>query len=275
MGNTRQTERVLHLYGATNFRDFGGYVTSGGKRVKQGKLYRSGTLSRLSDADVVEVSKLGLHRIIDLRTDLEINREGHDRIYPGNETRYDFLHFGYGDPYLARIQASTKSAWDIRQVNFPDLYINMIEQNKPAIKLMFDRFADPSQYPVLIHCTQGKDRTGVIAALLLLFLDVPQTTVMEDYMLTGKLVDWKQKLDEMVSYFGEFQDGVNADDWAPFFTCLPQSMENLFAHLKTKYNGVTDFLGSNGVSPDQQRTIREFLIEKRDGKASEIERPDC
>ena len=266
MDNTRQTGRVLHLNASANFRDFGGYITFDGKRVKRGKLYRSDTLSLLSDADVAEVSKLGLNRIVDLRTDSEINREGNDRIYPGNETKYDFLYFGYGDPYLAKAQVSTELAWDILQVNFPCLYVNILKQNEMSIKLVFDRFADSSQYPILIHCTQGKDRTGIVIALLLLLLGVPRSTVMEDYMLTEKLVDWQQKRNEMISYLGEFHDavpeGITADDWAPFFTCLPQAMENLFDHLETKYNGVTDFLDSVGITSDQQKVIQNALLQK-------------
>ncbi len=253
------SSRIIHLKGDINFRDFGDYPTSSGAYVKRGKLYRSGALSRLSDDDAAAVNRLGLQRIIDLRTAFEIEREEYDRIYPGNESKYDFLPFGYGDPYLAKIQDATGSAFDIRQVDFDNLYVNMLEQNGKAIKFIFDRFADPSQYPILIHCTQGKDRTGIIAALLLLLLDVPQTTVMEDYMLTGKLVDWQQKSNEIISYFSRFQDNINADDWTPFFICLPQSMENLFAHLETGYNGVTHFLDSVGTKPEQQNVIRNTL----------------
>jgi protein-tyrosine phosphatase len=264
MENTWQTERVLHLNVSANFRDFGGYATDDGRQVAWGKLYRSATLSRLSDADVVEASKLGLNRIFDLRTDPEINREGYDRIYPGNEDRYDFLHFGYGDPYLSEAQVHTELAWDIRQVDFPRLYVNMLEQNRERIRHLFGRFADPAQYPVLIHCTQGKDRTGIVVALLLLLLGVPRTTIMEDYMLTGKLVDWQQKRDEMVSYLDEFDDtvpeGVTADDWAPFFTCLPDALENLFDHLEAGYNGITGFLDSTGIDLSQQKIIRNILF---------------
>lgn len=257
MEDVYSNSRVLPLRGDINFRDFGGYHSSDGCRIKQGVIYRSGTLSALSDADLAAISRLDLKRIIDLRSDWEIKREGFDRLYPGNENRYDFLPFDYGDPYLSELQMATEAAWDIHRVDFENLYVNMLEQNGKSLKIVFDRFADPSQYPLLIHCTQGKDRTGIVAALLLLLLGVPHEAVMEDYMLTGKLIDWQQKHREMMEYFED-----SGDDWAPFFTCLPQAMENLFVHVENHYAGaVVHFLNSIGVAHDQQKRIREFLLE--------------
>ena len=265
MEDIYSNSRVLPLRGDINFRDFGGYLNSAGRQIKRGGIYRSGSLSALSDADMAEISRLGLNRIIDLRSELEINRGGLDRFYPGNENKYDFLSFGYGDPYLADAQVSTELEWDTRQVDFPSIYINMLEQNKPAIRQIFDRFADPLQYPILIHCTQGKDRTGIIVALLLLLLEVPRPTILADYMLTGELIDVNSQLAKFEAYLREFDElvpqGITANDWAPFFTCLPRAMENLFAHLETEYNGVTHFLDSIGVNRQQRMSIYENLIE--------------
>lgn len=264
--NIYSNSRVLSLSGDVNFRDCGGYLTLRGNHIKTGMLYRSATLSRITEEDIRQVERLGLNRVIDLRTRREIELGGYDRIYPGNEACYDFFDFGYGDPYLSEARVSSELEWDMKQVDFPSIYVHMLEQNKPAIKRIFDRFADPLQYPILIHCTQGKDRTGIIVALLLLMLDVPRATISEDYMLTDKLVDAQAKLREMERYLDDYKGsvpaGITARDWAPFFTCLPQSLENLLDHLEMKYNGGTHFLESIEIDSERQGIIRDILLEE-------------
>ena len=262
--NSDQQSRVVQLTGAANFRDFGGYANSDGRQVKLGMLYRSDELTRLTQEDVPKMNSLGLNRIIDLRQKLEIQRTGFDTIYTENETKYDFRHFVYGDPYLMEAQVSIELAWDMKQVDFPSLYVNILEQNREGITQVFERFTDPSQYPVLVHCNQGKDRAGVISALVLLFLEIPEATVLDDYMLTSQLVDTERKLIEMQEYMQEFSGdlphGTTADDWRPMLSCLPEAMENLFGHIEIEYNGVTNFLNSVGIDSEKQETIRNILL---------------
>jgi len=257
--------RILSLSSAVNFRDFGGYPTASGTGLKWGMLYRSATLSKMDDADIPIVNAIGLNRVIDLRTNREIEWEGFDRIYHHNEQIYDFLEFNYGDPYLIDAQVSNELEWDMKRVDFRSIYVNMLEQNKPAIRRIFDRFADPEQYPILIHCTQGKDRTGIVVALLLLMLDVPKYTVIEDYLLTDQLIDIHARLAEMAGYLSEYAgsvpDGITTNDWAPFFKCLPDSIEFWFTHLEAAYGGATGYLHSIGVTSEQQKSIHAILVE--------------
>ncbi|MFO8011626.1 MAG: tyrosine-protein phosphatase [Dehalococcoidia bacterium] len=256
--------RIIQLSDEVNFRDFGGYPAENGVTIKWGMLYRSARLSKLSDADVAVVRRLGLNRIIDLRTDIEIQLEGHDRIYAGNEAKYDFLNFGYGDPQLEGEGVPRWLELDIKKVEFSQLYVNMLEQNRDRVRRVLERFTDPGQYPVLVHCTQGKDRTGIIAALLLMLLGVSRETIVEDYMLTAKLVDLEGRIDKMGGYLRALgrmiPGGMEVEDWAPFFSCLPDAIDNLFEHIENEYNGINALLSSIGIPLEQQNEIRRNLL---------------
>lgn len=258
--------RVLGLTGAPNMRDLGGYVALDGTRVKWRLLFRSDELTVLSEADVSLVKALGLNRVIDLRHQLEIERSGHDVIYPGNEAKYDFLGYVFGDPYGSRSNPGDNTKWDIRKIDFDSLYVNILECNREGWRRAFERLADSSQYPMLVHCSQGKDRTGVFAALVLLLLGVPERIVLEDYLLTDGLVDTAKGLRSMEAYLDAFRDllpeDLTLDDWRPFLTCLPAAMENLLAYLDAEYGGAGGFVESIGITREQRSTIRDILLSK-------------
>ena len=95
-----QTQRDLGLSGAPNFRDLGGYINADGIQIEWGQIYRSGDLATLSDADLPIVNNIGLNTILDIREQDDIDRDGYDVIYTGNEAIYDFLFFNSGDPAL-------------------------------------------------------------------------------------------------------------------------------------------------------------------------------
>jgi protein-tyrosine phosphatase len=263
-----QALRSMGLEGAPNCRDIGGYVSSNGEQVKWGMFYRSDDLVGLTDGDMVKFEMLSLNRIIDFRQDSEFERDGYDETYEGNESIYDMLPFSYGDPYILSVelpdQLGAELAWDVRLVDYPNWYVNILEQNKDEIKQVFERFADPVQYPLLIHCSQGKDRAGVVSALVLLLLNVPESTILEDYMLTCELVDIEAKMMRLEMGLKMLSDivpeGVTADDWRPMLGCLENTMVNLIDHIEAKYGGVEGVLESIGIMQDRQEIVREILL---------------
>lgn len=264
VNRSQNNSRVLHLIGAPNFRDLGGYVTADGREVKWRMLFRSDELTGLTESDLTVLAGLGLNRIIDLRHELEIRQSGFDSIYDGNESRFDFLEYVFGDPYLMESQSDAQLDWDVRRVDFRSLYINILECNREGIRQAFERLADPAQYPMVVHCTQGKDRSGVISALVLLLLGVPEPTVFEDYLLTDDLIDTEKGFQSMEAYIEAFRhvvpEGVTVEDWRPMLTCVPEAMESLLNHLKAKFAGVEGYLESIGVSSAQHQSIRDTLL---------------
>jgi protein-tyrosine phosphatase len=180
----QEAPRNLTLEGQDHFRDVGGYQTATGPTVRWGRIYRSGALNALTDADLKRLEDKGIKTVIDLRTDYEVKRAP-DRLPKG--VKYVHLPVGsdeeikkYFEPASADelLKASSAKPGYVYSLKYASQYAK-------ALTLM----ADPGNQPLIIHCTAGKDRTGVAAALLLWSLDVPDETVVGDYLLTNKY--WK------------------------------------------------------------------------------------
>jgi protein-tyrosine phosphatase len=260
-----RADRVLHLTGDPNFRDFGGYINSDGQQVAWGLLYRSGKLSKLTDNDVVVVNTLGLNRIFDLRNEHEI-LEDPDRIYEDYEEKYDALPFLFLlDKGLEAIADPVELVQlDPRTIDFSNMYTHTMEANKENIKKVFERLTDSCQYPILEHCTAGKDRAGITAALVLLLLGVPKQTIVEDFALTCELTNvaaFARALGQLLEAFADIVPaGVTVEDWMPLIGCPTEAMVNLLAHIDTEYGGIEGFLTSIGITLCQQQAIRDILL---------------
>jgi len=166
------------LNGAPNFRDLGGYATRDGKHVVRGLVFRSDKLSELTPADVARVKALGIRNVVDLRTVEERHREPDawraPAVYESPKPSLSAT-LGLRDP------DATPDAAHARMVA---LYARMPADYAEEYAAMFHRLAAGGA-PLIVHCTAGKDRTGVASALLLTALGVPRETVVSDYLLTN------------------------------------------------------------------------------------------
>ena len=254
-----QTDRVVRLSGQPNFRDLGGYVNADGVQVRWGMVYRSGDLSSLTEDDLTKVEMLGLARVLDLRKDWEVSNQP-DKLYRGNETKYDFLPFT-DEPHLDG--TTDWLAVDPRVFDGHNVYVNMVRRNGRFIRHAFERFADPEHYPVLEHCTAGKDRTGAVAALLLMLLGVPRATIIEDYVLTGELIDVQALIarwENLLRTNKSVPAGVTLEDWMPVLGCPVEAIERLIDWTDREYGGIGGFLTSIGVAPETQAAVRRILL---------------
>ena len=179
-------ERRIALEGQSNFRDLGGYETTDGRTVKWGQLYRSGDLSKLTAEDVGRLHALGIRLVCDFRTNAEVEQRGKDQLSEGAG--------GYAIPISAGGEAKKLRALALESSDFsgvgPELmletYRSLALDFAPAWKSMFARLSDAGNRPAIIHCSGGKDRAGVEAALVLRSLGVPMEAVVEDFLLTNE-----------------------------------------------------------------------------------------
>jgi len=174
--------RVVALDGGINFRDLGGYETIHGQRVKWRKIMRCGHLAALSDADIDTLDVIGINKIHDFRRKEEqaqspscaIRAEFIDdyQISVGDISRFwEFLFDG----------ALTAEASHQLVVNS---YRSCIDSVIPAFSRFMRGIVDNVEGASVFHCSAGKDRTGMAAALILSALEVPRETIIADYMLT-------------------------------------------------------------------------------------------
>jgi protein-tyrosine phosphatase len=164
--------RRLPLEGAKNFRDLGGYRTTDGQYVRWGRVFRSGALAKLTANDYARLSELGIQVVCDLRSDPE--RGTAPTVWQGSEPpRFVLL------PTLPRVESlpTGGSALD----RFAAIYRSFALDGPDGFAGALAAIGDDGA-PVLVHCSAGKDRTGLFSAMLLLALGVPRDAVMQDYI---------------------------------------------------------------------------------------------
>lgn len=180
-------ERRLLLQESPNFRDFGGYTTNDGRRVRWGQLYRSGQLDRVEAADQAEIARLGIQLVCDFRRDME--REfAPNRFAPGHAPRIENLAIMPGSSASLFEQTDTSAGAAVDEYGVQLMIAinrDLALEQTPAYTRLFQALVD-SDGPILIHCAVGKDRTGFAAALIKAALGVPEQALLHDYLLTDR-----------------------------------------------------------------------------------------
>ena len=166
--------RLLPLEGGSNFRDLGGYRTVDGKTVARGMLFRSAAMTGLTDADMAYLDQFGIRTIVDLRSNEEI------ALYPNHWAARSGIEVVKGDYSFAAMMPGDESP---ERMDIAELYPRILTQIGGQIGTYFQKALAESA-PMVVNCSAGQDRTGVVSALMLLLLGVPESTVIEDYLLS-------------------------------------------------------------------------------------------
>lgn len=249
--------RFIPLEGAANFRDIGGYLTDSGQRVRTGRVFRSDELSNLTDMDITILNRLGMRRIFDLRCKEEVRKKA-DRI--PEDAPYLYLHTPVyeKEPRWDYLPAILFRRHKLGKV-LSDRYYFMIEKRAEVFASILSFFADLKNLPAVYHCNAGKDRTGIVTALILSLLGVPEEIIIADYSLSNLGFD---------HYFREFVEdqrhaplGVADKEFQGLFIVQPEWMRNLLAHLQQSYGSVETYLIEKGkMQPVVIEQIRANLL---------------
>lgn len=190
-GSAILAERHLPMTGGYNFRDLGGFKTTDGKYVKWGKVFRSDDLNKLTDADLKYLNSIPLISIIDFRSPSEIKLSP-DKMPRSTRNNYAF---SITPGNLSSIDDIKNMTTD--QINNTMRSINqMLVTDSSCIaqyRLYFDLLQDEAETPLMFHCSAGKDRTGMGAALFLYSLGVDEKTILNDYLSSNKYLGDKYK----------------------------------------------------------------------------------
>ncbi|MGB3795293.1 MAG: tyrosine-protein phosphatase [Alteraurantiacibacter sp.] len=258
-------ERILALEGAANFRDFGGYRTSAGGRVKRGMLFRSNRLSQLTGADIATLDATGIATIFDLRSPREIEAD---------PTAWQSAHLGF-------------HTWPPgHKRRLVDMALEYPRDADGAAQLMLDFYAELPRtlghafgdiiarvaggaVPCVMHCSAGKDRTGMAAALLLLALGVPRETVLDDYALTDRIAasedDMARSLftgrDGGAKARGAMRDAFSEEAIAVMRSARPQFLESALGGIDGEYGSLNQYFQSIGVDNAMREQLAEMLVE--------------
>lgn len=255
-------ERTLPLQEAVNFRDMGGYKTEDGRSTKWGQLYRAGNLHNLTHFDQQYLDGLGLKLVCDLRS-LRVSHKRPDRFLPDPQRQH--RHFPMKNPSRT---FSLRTLWALLfqpshlEKLMLDGYIHLaIEKNTAVIYNTLAPLADPQNLPMLIHCAAGKDRTGIIIALLLSLLGVPESTILADYSLSNAYyAQFAQAIAEDIRPL--LRLGLSTHAFYPLHIARPQTLIDTFAHIRQKYGSIPSYLQDTvGFEPATISQIQQNLLE--------------
>ena len=187
--------------GCFNFRDIGGYPTADGRSVRWGRYYRAGRQDRMTGEDLDKVGELGIATQIDLRKPDEVHEQGRGPL-PSMGAAYHNISVipEGGTDQLSRLVGDTGISGK--------RYLGYLEFGPDAWIRMFEIFATAGSQPVVLHCTAGKDRTGVSTAFLLSVLGVDRALIEADYILTNR--DVPRQVDFIENTVG-LPEGMNRE----------------------------------------------------------------
>lgn len=172
--------RHLPLRHAYNVRDLGGYWTTDGKITSWRKFLRADAMDKLDQSDIEYLKGYGLKTVIDLRSEDEAQRE--PDVFEADED-IDYINIPL---MVGKVGDITLDA-DSFHIELKDFYLALLKE-KEIIKRIMEKIAGASQGCVLFHCTAGKDRTGIVAMILLALAHVRKTDIIADYEISYTLL---------------------------------------------------------------------------------------
>jgi protein-tyrosine phosphatase len=250
--------RLIALEAVHNFRDLGGYRTVDGQTLRYGTLFRADGLQRLTAADVETLRPLGLRTVIDLRTDREIAERG---TFPHDAYPVHWYHLPVIDVTWAPDASNDMEPTDFLY----EQYRSMLDYGEPRFVEAFRLLGVPGAFPAVFHCAAGKDRTGIMAALILGALGVPDDVIVADYALTRPAM-------ERMRAWAAVHSPEMFETWrkmpAAFGAAEPQAMAWLLADLRSRFGTITAYLRGLGVPRAALDALAAELLATADRRAA-------
>ena len=230
-------QRVIELEAVHNFRDMGDYATVDGRRTRPGRLFRADGLYRLTPNDLDTLRPLGLHTVIDLRTLGEVEDRGR---FPLTSPPVAWHHLPVVDVTWEQIPHENRSA----AVFLYDQYTSMLAYGEPLFAAAIRTLAQPGALPAVFHCAAGKDRTGLLAALVLGALGVPDDVIVADYALTQAGMErtrrWAERSNPEMLAVWKAMPAVHA-------AAEPEAMAHVLRDIHAAHGTVREYVRSLGV----------------------------
>jgi protein-tyrosine phosphatase len=252
-------ERALPLERGSNFRDLGGYLGAGGRRVVWGRIFRSGALPLLSEGDYELLSGLGISAIVDLRSTEE------------RAVAPTLLDDRTGALFLSNDYSIAPMLTSMRADEGRPLYADTVRRLAPQYRMLFRRLL-ANDGAVLFHCSAGQDRTGVGAALVLSALGVSRRDIIEDYHLSTSLRRPEYEMPRLdpeahpgnpiVALYAASQARPGGMRAEPLFDSIGRSHIAVFLeYLDAEYGGHQSYLEHElGINDRDIRRLREMYL---------------
>ena len=245
------SERHYSFEGCFNFRDIGGYLNQDGRRVKKGLYFRAGRQDRMTNKDLAQLSDLNISTQIDLRKKEEVLDQGRG---PLEDMGAKYINISVipegGSEKLNKLVGDTGISGK--------RYLGYLEFGPTSWLRLFGILAEEENLPVLLHCTAGKDRTGVSTAFLLSVLGVSRDIIEADYLLTN--LDTERQADFIESTVG-YPEGYNREKMISIAGVPKDAMKDFLDGVESKWGSVVEYLEKIGVTQEQMDQVRLNFLE--------------
>ena len=244
----REWTRLLEWEGCLNARDLGGYATEDGRETRWGTVVRSDCPAALTEAGRAALAGYGVRAIVDLRLPAELADDPNPFAEPGDHG-IAYTNISFIDPAAVPPDAVSTLAED---------YLQMLDRYRQGVAEALAAIARaPDDGAVLVHCAAGKDRTGLISALLLGLVDVPAETIAADYAMTAELLrprerQWLEGLDP--------EERAQREAMLARYAPTAEVMLAVLEGLGERHGGVEPYLRSTGLGQDDLDRLRERLV---------------
>jgi protein-tyrosine phosphatase len=246
-------ERRVTFAGITNLRDLGGYATAEGGTTTWGRVYRADALHKLTAADLDTFGALGVRTVYDLRGDVERTE------FPGPVESLHVPIVGRPADAPAPVRSTEMTPEDGERM-LRDMYVGILEHSATQIGAILRGLADPDTVPAVFHCHGGKDRTGVVAAVLLLGLGVDRDTVLDDYEATRRYRTIEDQQDSLANILAS---GVSPEAAASVLGTPRWAMAAAVDAVDEVHGGIEAFLtGPVGLTPPELAALRARLVDR-------------
>ncbi len=245
-------QRRLPIKGTYNVRDIGGYNTKDGRSVAWRRVLRGDAVHNVDD------SGREIFQSINLSTSLDLREEDERIDAPDNLNNHVRLVsipvFTYNVPAEGR-------ATDRKSLSSLDaVYQFVVAERGVAIVAALRELAQPDALPAIVHCTAGKDRTGIVIALLLASLGVPDDTIAADFAATSLFLteEFFQGITERA-----VNNGQDRQQYAAMLTCEPSLILNVLKQIRSSHGDVTNYLVHHGMPAEELDRLRLLLLDPK------------
>jgi protein tyrosine/serine phosphatase len=252
----------VRLAGTANMRDLGGYLTEQGDRVRPGLLYRSDSPHRLAGDDAAAFARLGIRTIVDLRSYAELDRLGRPPLGP-TVRAYVHAPLRLAAPADGEgaVPAGLQLPGDLQlddTLTLGKLYCHFVTQSGAELRTILRLLSDEQAFPALFYCVVGKDRTGIVAAVILGLLGVPDETIAADYAATA---DSFERFRELASQDGILGDLASGHQVPPsLLGAEAETMLSFLGWIRAEFGSVESLVTGFGIDKATIASLRRNLL---------------
>lgn len=239
-------QRLIQLESAVNFRDIGGYRAGEGS-VRWGRVFRADNLSHLTPADRETVRDLSITTVLDLRTSAELDGGR----FPTTELPVNFHHL----PLLDEVPDPDRFAMTPGMLGTQ--YVEIAQNAAPQIGRALRVLATAGTLPAVVHCAAGKDRTGVLIAVLLRLLGTDDEVIVADYTLSSQAMGRLRQ--SLIARYPEGREVIEGAD--ELFSAAPTNISRFLDWVDDEFGSTEAFAASAGAGPEVVSALRTQLIE--------------